>query len=436
MQTAGNSSDKLAWKSLLILQELLGSFHPREFAVRLWDGSVLPPGPGLPARFTLAIRGPGALRTLFLSPTELSLGEAFVHGRLDIQGDLGGAFALAEYLVRRRGSVGDRLRWARQLLSLPSDPPPVPSGRRPKISGRLHSISRDRHAVTYHYDLPREFYSLWLDRRMVYSCGVFASPDDDLDAAQERKLDLICRKLRLRPGERLLDIGCGWGGLLVHAAARYGVEAVGITVSRPQADFASERIGEAGLSGRCRVEVRDYREMDEAGFFDKIASVGMFEHVGASRLGEYFRRAFRLLRPGGVFLNHGIARNPSYVDSGGPYFSDRYVFPDGDLLPLSTALREAETAGFEVRDVESLREHYELTLRRWRTRLEARADEARSVVGETTCRIWRLYLAGAGHTFAVGKNNVYQTLLARPDAGRSGLPLSREDWYRAEPHPC
>lgn len=436
MQTAENPPDRLASKSLSLLQELLGGFHPREFAVRLWDGSVLPPGPGLPARFTLAIRSPGALRTLFLSPTELSLGEAFIHGRLDIEGDLGSAFALAEYLVRPRGRLGDRLRRARQLLSLPPDAPPVPPGRRPTISGRLHSISRDRQAVTYHYDLPREFYSLWLDRRMVYSCGVFASPEDDLDAAQERKLDLICRKLRLRPGERLLDIGCGWGGLLVHAAARYGVEGVGITVSRPQADFASERIGEAGLSGRCRVEVRDYREMDGAALFDKIASVGMFEHVGASLLAEYFRRAFRLLRPGGVFLNHGIARNPSCADSGGPYFSDHYVFPDGDLLPLSTTLRTAEEAGFEVRDVESLREHYVLTLRHWAKRLGAHADDARRVVGETTYRIWRLYLAGAAHTFAVGKNNVYQTLLCRPDGGLAGLPLSREDWYRAEPRPC
>ena len=435
MQPAERPIDKLAARCLSLLHDLLGGFHPREFAVRLWDGSVLPPGPGLEARFTLVIRGPGGLRALLLSPTELSLGEAYVYGAIDIEGDLDSVFPLAEYLVRYRPGPGRRLRRLRQILSLPEDDRLAVSSR-PRLSGRLHSVSRDRRAVTFHYDLPGEFYALWLDRRMVYSCGFFGSPDDDLDAAQERKLDYICRKLRLRQGERLLDIGCGWGGLLLHAAARYGVEGVGITLSRPQAEFAADRIREAGLSGRCRVEVRDYREMGDTALFDKIASIGMFEHVGTARLAEYFRLAFRLLRPGGVFLNHGIARNPSYREAGGPFFSDYYVFPDGELLPLSTTLRTAEETGFEVRDVESLREHYELTLRRWAGRLAASAEKARSMVGETTFRIWRLYLAGAAHSFSVGKNNVYQALLSRPDGGRAGLPLSREDWYRTTPGPC
>ncbi len=428
MQTAEKSPDRNVSRCLSLLEELIGSFHPRDFAVRLWDGSLLPPAPGREARLTLVINTPGALRALFLSPTELSLGEAFVYGGFDIEGDIGSAFSLAEFLVGQRGGVGQRLRMAPQILALPADDrlkrPP-----RLKLLGRLHSPSRDRQAVTYHYDLPKEFFALWLDRRMVYSCACFASPGDDLDAAQERKLDFICRKLRLRSGDRFLDIGCGWGGLLIHAASHYGVEGLGITLSRPQAEEAGNRIREAGLSDRCRVEVRDYRELDGAAPFDRIASIGMFEHVGGARLEEYFRRVYRLLGPGGTFLNHGIARNPSYRDHGGPYFRDHYVFPDGDLLPLSTTLRVAEESGFEVRDVESLREHYALTLERWAERLEARAAEARRVVGETVFRIWRLYLSGAAHTFAVGKNSVFQTLLVRADGGRSGLPLSRADWY-------
>lgn len=418
-----------ASKCLLLLEEALREFHPRNFAVRLWDGSLLPPETGRFSRFTLVIRNPGAMRTLFLSANELALGEAFVYGDIDIEGEIECAFRLADHLVRHRPGVGERFRWARNLLALPAGEPSFRASLRPKIDGALHSIDRDRKAVTYHYDLSNDFYALWLDRRMTYSCAFFSAPFDGIDAAQERKLDLVCRKLRLCPGERFFDIGCGWGGLLIHAAKRYGVEGVGITASRPQADLANERIRMEGVSGRCRVETADYREMQGEGLFDKIASVGMIEHVGLSRLGDYFRRAFRLLRPGGAFLNHGIALNPAYPPLPGPSFCDHYIFPDGDLLPLSTTLRVAEEEGFEVRDVESLREHYVLTLNRWRNRLEARAEEAKRIVGEVTYRAWRLYLAGAAHTFAVGKNNVHQALLIRPDGGNSGLPLTREDWY-------
>lgn len=298
-----------------------------------------------------------------------------------------------------------------------------------RLRGVRHSRHRDRKAVTYHYDVSNDFYSLFLDERMVYSCAYFSSLDEDLDAAQERKLDYICRKLRLRRGERLLDIGCGWGGLVIHAASRYGVDAVGITLSRPQAALANERIRRAGLSERCRVEVRDYREVDGTSTYDKMVSVGMFEHVGESLLPEYFRRAFRLLRPGGVFLNHGIARNPEFPLVPGPSFTDHYVFPDGELVPISTTLCCAEASGFEVRDVESLREHYILTLRRWVTRLEARRGEARNATDERTYRLWRLYMAGSAHKFRIGQNNVYQVLLSRPSGAGSDLPLTRSDWY-------
>jgi len=297
------------------------------------------------------------------------------------------------------------------------------------LHGRRHSTTRDRRAVTYHYDVPGEFYALWLDERMVYSCAYFATPDEDLDAAQERKLDYICRKLRLRRGEKVLDIGCGWGGLIIHAACRYGVEALGITLSEPQAELANERIRRAGLEGRCRVEVRDYREIEEWGVYDKLVSVGMFEHVGEARLPDYFSRAYRLLRPGGAFLNHGISRNPAAPVRREPTFISRHVFPDGELVPIGATLSASEGSGFEVRDVESLREHYALTLGHWVRRLENNAGEARRIVDETTYRVWRLYMSGSAHGFRTGRINVYQTLLARPDRGESGLPLTRSDWY-------
>jgi len=421
--------DGISKRCLSFLQDLLGDLHPRDFAVRLWDGGTLEEEPGEPRRFTLVLKHPGAMRSLFRSPSELSLGEAYLYDDFDIEGDIGSAFALADHLVRLSPGIGERLRFARRLLSLPS--PDRARAVRPseRLHGLRHSKPRDRLAVTYHYDVSNAFYSLWLDGRMVYSCAYFASPDEDLDAAQERKLDYICRKLRLRSGERLLDIGSGWGGLVLHAALHYGVEAVGITLSRPQATLASERIREAGMTGRCRVEVCDYRDVDEPVVFDKLVSVGMFEHVGKSRLAEYFRRAFRLLCPGGLFLNHGIACNPAFPPVPGPSFSDHYVFPDGELLPISDTLSAAEANGFEVRDVESLREHYVITLRHWVRRLEARREEACRAAGEMAYRLWRLYMAGAAHKFRTGRNNVYQVLLAKPDRGASGLPLTRADWY-------
>ena len=298
------------------------------------------------------------------------------------------------------------------------------------MSGELHSPQRDRQAVTYHYDLPSEFYALWLDSRMAYSCAYFRTPNDDLDTAQQNKLEYLCRKLRLRRGDRLLDIGCGWGSLVTYAAAVHGAQVLGVTLSEPQAEWARRQIRALGLEERCRVEVRDYRDFDSGDSFDKIVSVGMFEHVGRSKLKEYFQKVWALLRPGGVFLNHGIAYSASYRRRG-PSFTDRYVFPDGDLVPVNTALQAAEESSFEVRDVESLREHYALTLRRWLARLESHAEEARRLAGDTTYRIYRIYLAGAAHAFRRARLNLYQILLAKPVQGETGLPLTREDWYRA-----
>jgi cyclopropane-fatty-acyl-phospholipid synthase len=298
------------------------------------------------------------------------------------------------------------------------------------LKGKRHSIERDRQAVTYHYDVSNDFYALFLDKNLIYSCAYFQTPEEALDIAQERKLDYICRKLRLRPGQRLLDIGCGWGGLVIHAAKYYGVDATGITLSQPQADLANERIATAGLSDRCRVLVRDYREVDEPGGYDALASVGMFEHVGEKMLPTYFSRAWDLLIPGGVFLNHGITRRFDTPAHNERSFSDAYVFPDGELTPISASLHTAEEAGFEVRDVESLREHYMLTLRQWVSRLEEHYDQALQYVDEPTYRVWRLFMSGSAYGFDVGQLNLHQALLVRPGKdGRSGIPLTRADWY-------
>lgn len=416
--------------SMSILQVLLKDFHPRDFTIRLWDGSKWDAEPGQPTRFTMIIRHPGSLRRMFLSGNERELGQAYIYDDFDIEGNVESAFPMAEHLFGLHVGIADRIRLASQLLRLPSNHRPRVGRQAAQLTGTSHSIGRDRQAVTYHYNTSNDFFSLFLDRRMVYSCAYFSTPDDDLDTAQTRKLDYICCKLRLRNGERLLDIGCGWGGLILHAAKKYGVTALGITLSEPQADLANRRIKDEGLDDRCRVEIRDYREVHAAEPFDKLVSVGMFEHVGERMLPEYFRQAWRLLRPGGVFLNHGIAHRHGQPNDRGASFSQAYVFPDGDPVPISVSTGAAELAGFELRDVESLREHYALTLRHWVRRLEAHHEQAANATDEATYRTWRLFMSASAFGFETGRYNVYQSLLVKPDHGKSRLPLTREDWYQ------
>jgi cyclopropane-fatty-acyl-phospholipid synthase len=426
------TSDQAFQTTLTLLQDLLGSIQQSDFAVRLWDGSTWRPDEEeqKPVRFTIVLQHPGALRKMFLPPSDLTLGEAYIYNDFDIEGDIEAVFPLADHFMGNQWGKMEQVRFGKRLLSLPNTGQPRPGDAAAKLRGKPHSKERDRQAVAYHYNRSNDFYVLWLDSRMVYSCAYFTSPEDDLEKAQEQKLEYICRKLRLQPGERLLDIGCGWGGLVIYAAQHYGVEAYGITLSEPQVELAQKRIGEAGLTGKCKVEVRDYREVTDPNSFDKIVSVGMFEHVGESLLPAYFKQAWQLLRPGGVFLNHGIASNSFDAAKAKTSFVHHYVFPDGELLPISRTLQAAEASGFEVRDVESLREHYMLTLRHWVKRLEAHAEEARKITNDVTYRVWRLYMSGSAHGFQTGFNNIYQTLLAKPDRGDSGLPLSRADWYR------
>ena len=427
-QRAWTKAERGSRATLNFLQELLADYHPRDFAIELWDGAQWAPENNQFRRFTWKINDPGALRSAIASASELSLGEAYIYGEFDIDGDIQAIFPLAEYLLNKHWSVREKLHLSGMLRGLPSRLS-QPGNSAVALRGTLHSKHRDRQAVTYHYDVSNDFYSLWLDKNMIYSCAYFQTPEDDLNLAQEQKLDYICRKLRLEAGERLLDIGCGWGGLIVHAARHYGVRALGITLSERQLDFARRRIEQEGLLERCEVRLLDYRELEDPGAYDKLVSVGMVEHVGEFKLPEYFERAFRLLRPGGVFLNHGIGRAGNRAAPKEPTFTDVYVFPDGELVPIAEILDAAERSGFEARDVENLREHYTLTLHHWLRHLEAHAEEARQLTDEVKYRIWRLYLAGAAHYFRTGKLNLYQSLLVKNDNGKSGMLLTRQDWY-------
>jgi cyclopropane-fatty-acyl-phospholipid synthase len=416
--------------SLEIFARVSQGYPSPDFSVRFWDGSIWAPDRHHPSRFTIVLHHPGALRRMFLHHSQLALGEAYLAGDFSVEGDLESSFRLADHLTTRPMSLADRLWAARALLRLPPTPVVDIGWRAANVEGPVHSRSRDRRAVTYHYDTSNEFFALWLDSAMVYSCAYFSHDAESLDRAQARKLDYVCRKLRLWPGERLLDIGCGWGGLAIHAARKFAVNALGITLSEPQALLARARIQQAGLSATSQVEVRDYRDVEGEATFDKIASMGMVEHVGSGKLPEYLRTAWRLLRPGGAFLLLGIAESPASKARGGPSFADHYVFPDSELPGIGELLQAAETCGFEVRDVESLREHYVLTLRRWRERLEASRESAIRAANRGAYDLWRLFMAGSAYRFRIGDYNLYQTLLVKPDNGASKLPLTRDDWYK------
>ena len=411
----------------------------RDFAIRFWDGRGLKARLSADPRFTLVIRRPGALRRMLLPPTDLAIGEAFVHGDFDVEGDIFAFASLPDRLGELPMAPIEWLRLATRVASL-NDAAPRDDERSPAVlSGELHSAARDSAAVRFHYDVGNAFYRLWLDERMVYSCAYFKTDDASLDEAQLAKLDLVLDKLQVRDGMRLLDIGCGWGGLLIRAAERFPrLQAVGITLAERQLELARERVAAAGLADRIQVELVDYRDAPTLlGRFDRIASIGMVEHVGARRMDDYFAAARACLRPGGLFLNHGITAQPAReapVGGGllpGPLgtmlarrsFIDAYVFPDGVLVTLPEMLGPAQAAGFEVIHVESLRPHYARTLRHWVGRLESHWDDAVGAAGEVVARTWRLYMAGAAVGFEAARLDVHQQLLAVPRAdGSSDAP--------------
>ena len=400
-----------------LLRDVLGDDLP--VRVEAWDGSGVGP---TSATTRLVLRSPEAIRRIVTAPGELGFARAYVAGDLDLDGDVFEALALRDRLPDVKLSPRQLLAAARTigLRDLKPLPPPPEEAR---LRGRRHSKARDAAAIAHHYDVGNDFYRLVLGPTMTYSCAVFERPDATLEEAQTAKLDLVCRKLDLHEGQRLLDVGCGWGSMAIHAASTYGVRVVGVTLSRQQQELAAKRVAEAGVGDLVEIRYQDYRDVAD-GPYDAISSIGMFEHVGEARMAEYFGNLLSLLRPGGRLLNHGISRPPgdrARFSRGG--FVERYVFPDGELLEVGRTVSAVQRAGFEVRHLETLREHYALTLRRWVANLEESWAEAVALAGEARARIWRLYMAGSAVNFEAGRTQVHQILAVKADGGDSGTPL-------------
>ena len=415
-----------------VFEPVVSALVHRRAPVRFsfWDGSALGPDEVVG---TVSIHSPDALRRIVWAPGELGLSRAFVAGDLSVEGDV--FEVLRPCATRRRPTcdassprtVAATVAAARRLgvLGPPLPPPPEES----RSAGRIHSPARDARAISHHYDVGNDFYELVLGPSWTYSCARFVTPATTLEEAQAAKYELICRKLGLdeHPGARLLDVGCGWGSMAIHAARNHGASVVGVALSHEQVDRAKERVREAGLADRVEIRYQDYRDLQDEPF-DAISSIGMFEHVGTARTAQYFATLRRLLSPTGRLLNHAIS-SPGGSKLGSRTFIGRYVFPDGELIDVGEVLLAMERAGFEVRDVESLREHYSRTLHCWVANLEAHWDEAVALVGRARADVWRLYMAGSAIGFDDGGIAVHQVLGIVPDAdGRSGMSRTRGDW--------
>jgi cyclopropane-fatty-acyl-phospholipid synthase len=422
-QRNGQDSQLRRFGLAAALGRFLGDQPP--IAIACYDGSRIGPDE---AGTTLVIRSPDALRYVLTAPGEIGIARAYVAGMIDVEGDIFEALELRHTVPDVRLSPTDWLELAKVagVRSLRPLPPPPEEAR---LRGRRHTKERDAAAIAHHYDVSNDFYRLVLGPSMTYSCGVWPTVDSTLEAAQSSKYELVSRKLGLEPGMRLLDVGCGWGGMVIHAARHHGVDAVGVTLSRQQAEWARRAVRDAGLDGRVEIRVQDYRDVSD-GPFDAVSSIGMFEHVGAARLDEYFAALFELVRPGGRLLNHGIAR-PAKPRGRARFarrsFIDRYVFPDGELHEIGTVVSRIQHAGFEARHVEGLREHYALTLRAWVRNLEGAWAEAVSEVGAGRARVWRLYMAASAVLFEAGNTQIHQVLAVRAENGHSGIDL-RPSW--------
>jgi len=381
---------------------LAGAIPARPFALEFWDHSELAATEPDAPRFM--IRSPQAITRMLAAPGELGIGRAYVAGELDVD-DIDGAIAVVTGWTPPPVRVAGRARLlaATAVASGPRRPPRPPASEL-HLGGRRHSIERDAAAVRYHYDVSNEFFALFLDRSMTYSCAIFSRGAQTLEQAQATKLDLVCTKLALKSGERVLDVGCGWGSFAIHAAREYGVSVLGVTLSREQARLATQRVKDEGLADRVEIRVADYRDL-QGDRFDAIASIGMVEHVGEEMIDRYAERLAAMLMPGGRLLNHGIARLRSQPP--GP-FSERYVFPDGDPLPLPRVAAALERAGFELQHIEGFRSDYAETLRHWAARLDENLDRARELAGEERVRVWRLYLRAARNGFETGFTSIFQ----------------------------
>ncbi|MFJ8957038.1 class I SAM-dependent methyltransferase [Streptomyces sp. NPDC102381] len=425
-----------------VAEQLFGVELP--VRLRAWDGSEAGP-PDAPV---LIVRSRRALRRLLWKPGELGLARAWVAGELDVEGDLYATLDRMAGLIWERDpdeddgeskSLAQALKdpkvraAAKELVKLAGAPlPPAPPPEEMRRGGRLHLHTKgsDKQAISHHYDVGNDFYELVLGPSMVYSCAYWESPEAGLESAQRDKLELISRKLALKPGMRLLDVGCGWGSMAIHAAREHGVGVVGVTLSQEQAAYARKRVADEGLTDRVEIRVQDYRDVRD-GPYDAISSIGMAEHVGAEQYLEYASDLYALLKPGGRLLNHQIARRPQRDESAYEVdeFIDAYVFPDGELAPVGSTTGQLERAGFEVRDVEAIREHYALTLRQWVRNLEARWSEALKLVSPGRARVWRLYMAASALSFERNRIGVNQILAVKtPESGASGMPLRARTW--------
>ncbi|MGD1059153.1 MAG: cyclopropane-fatty-acyl-phospholipid synthase family protein [Solirubrobacteraceae bacterium] len=383
----------------------------RPFSIEFWDGGLVPATtPGAP---TFYVRRASAIAHALRSPGPLGLGRAYVEGSLETD-DIDGAFLIVDDWVPPAISGKDRRRLlaALALAALPGGIPRRPSTEL-LLAGERHSPERDAEAIRYHYDVGNEFFALFLDESMTYSCGIFSRGATTLEEAQQTKLELVAGKLDLKPGMRVLDVGCGWGSFAIHVAREYGVEVVGITLSERQAERARERVAEAGMADRVEIRVQDYRRLAHASF-DAISSIGMSEHVGDRQIDVYAKTLFDILKPGGTLLNHAIAALDPGAEPLEDLFSTRYVFPDGEPLPLSRVQLALERAGFRTGHVEGFREDYAETLRHWARRLDQHIEEAERLAGVERTRVWRLYLRAAGHGFTTGLTAVYQVKARRP----------------------